>query len=120
MLRLSIHDSTDVATQRPGYLLAISLSSRIMRSRLAEIHAHAASTSWSSMPPGNPTGIVAEEEGFEPPSSRPQTVFKTAGFNHSPIPPIIILLDSTTLRNRSRPFARQLSRMTPIANRPNR
>ena len=37
----------------------------------------------------NHFSLLAEGEGFEPPVSRPTTVFKTAAFNHSAIPPII-------------------------------
>ncbi len=32
--------------------------------------------------------FLAEEEGFEPPVVLPTTVFKTAPFNHSGIPPL--------------------------------
>ena len=32
-------------------------------------------------------GFIAEEEGFEPPVPRGTTVFKTAAFDHSAIPP---------------------------------
>ncbi len=31
---------------------------------------------------------MAEEEGFEPPWGKPQTVFKTAALDHSAIPPV--------------------------------
>jgi hypothetical protein len=33
---------------------------------------------------------MAEEEGFEPPVSYPTTVFKTAAFDHSATPPLIL------------------------------
>ena len=35
----------------------------------------------------NPAVFLAEEEGFEPPEPRSSTVFKTAAFDHSAIPP---------------------------------